>query len=33
MNILDALYGSQYYELDKKGYDTSKGRLYGNFKS
>ena len=29
MTILDALYGSQYYDLEKKGYDTNKGRLYG----
>ena len=30
MTIFDALYGSQYYDLEKKGYDTNKGRLYGN---
>jgi len=29
MTVIDALYGSQYHELEKKGYDTSKGRLYG----
>ncbi|MCH2195057.1 hypothetical protein [Kordia sp.] len=30
MNIIDALYGSQYYELKNKGYDVQKGRFYGN---
>ncbi|WP_046758164.1 hypothetical protein [Kordia jejudonensis] len=30
MTVLDALYGSQYWELKNKGYDVQKGRLYGN---
>lgn len=30
MNIIDALYGGQYAELKKKGYDVNKGRFYGN---
>lgn len=30
MTILDMLYGSQYAELEKKAYDVSKGRMYGN---
>ncbi|WP_046745356.1 hypothetical protein [Kordia zhangzhouensis] len=30
MNSIDALYGSQYHDLKSKGYDTNKGRLYGN---
>ncbi|WP_430408669.1 hypothetical protein [Kordia sp.] len=30
MTVIDALYGSQYYELKNKGYDVQKGRLYGN---
>ena len=30
MTVLQALYGGQYAELAKKGYDTNKGRLYGN---
>lgn len=30
MNIITALYGSQYYDLKNKGYDVQKGRLYGN---
>ena len=30
MNIIDALYGGQYSELESKGYDVQKGRFYGN---
>lgn len=30
MNIIDALYGGQYSELENKGYDVQKGRFYGN---
>lgn len=30
MTVIEALYGSQYYELKSKGYDVQKGRLYGN---
>ncbi len=30
MNIIDALYGGQYSELESKGYDSKKGRIYGN---
>ena len=30
MTLINALYGSQYHDLQAKGYDTSKGRLYGN---
>lgn len=30
MKFLEALYGSQYYELEKKGKDSSKGRFAGN---
>ncbi|EDP95132.1 hypothetical protein U8527_13035 [Kordia algicida OT-1] len=30
MTVIDALYGSQYYDLKSKGYDVQKGRLYGN---
>ncbi|MEM6718765.1 MAG: hypothetical protein AAF611_05610 [Bacteroidota bacterium] len=30
MNIITALYGSQYSDLENKGYDVNKGRMYGN---
>lgn len=30
MNIITALYGSQYAELKNKSYDVNKGRFYGN---
>jgi NADH:ubiquinone oxidoreductase subunit 6 (subunit J) len=30
MTLLEALYGSQYYEIHQKGRDGSKGRLNGN---
>lgn len=30
MNIITALYGSQYSDLKNKSYDVNKGRLYGN---
>lgn len=30
MNIIEALYGGQYSELESKGYDVQKGRFYGN---
>ncbi|WP_420573688.1 hypothetical protein [Kordia sp.] len=30
MTVIDALYGSQYYDLKNKGYDVRKGRMYGN---
>jgi len=30
MKFFEALYGSQYYELKKKGKDSSKGRFAGN---
>ena len=30
MTFLEALYGSQYYEIDQKGRDGNKGRLNGN---
>ncbi|AXG71385.1 hypothetical protein KORDIASMS9_03642 [Kordia sp. SMS9] len=30
MNIINALYGSQYSELKNKSYDVNKGRFYGN---
>lgn len=30
MNIITALYGSQYSELENKGYDVQKGRFYAN---
>ncbi|HET6996582.1 MAG TPA: hypothetical protein VFI06_16420 [Chitinophagaceae bacterium] len=30
MTFLDALYGSQYYEIQQKGRDGNKGRLNGN---
>lgn len=30
MTVIDALYGSQYWELKNKGADVQKGRLYGN---
>ncbi|MEM6685156.1 MAG: hypothetical protein AAF617_05110 [Bacteroidota bacterium] len=30
MNIITALYGSQYSDLESKGYDVNKGRFYGN---
>lgn len=30
MTFLDALYGSQYYEIHQKGRDGNKGRLNGN---
>ena len=31
MTFLEALYGSQYYEIHQKGRDGNKGRLNGNF--
>jgi NADH:ubiquinone oxidoreductase subunit 6 (subunit J) len=31
MSFLEALYGSQYYEIHLKGKDGNKGRLNGNF--
>jgi hypothetical protein len=30
MSFLEALYGSQYYEIHQKGRDGNKGRLNGN---
>ncbi len=30
MTFLDALYGSQYYEIEQKGRDGNRGRLNGN---
>ena len=30
MTFLEALYGSQYYEIHQKGRDGNKGRLNGN---
>ncbi len=31
MTFLEALYGSQYYEIQQKGRDGNKGRINGNF--